>query len=232
VLDGEASSEHPCPVKKLSDVFKDPASGLIHLASAAAALAGAIALWYASPPVRARQAALLVYGLSLFVLFSASAVYHLVRTSPRRELLLRRFDHTAIFLLIAGTYTPVCVVVLTGWFAAALLAAIWALAAAGILIHLVFIEKVSRWLSISLYAVMGWLGIVGVVPLARALPLGGMAWLVGGGIVYTAGALVYASKKLNFLPGRFGFHEVWHLFVSAAAACHFVFVARYILPFG
>jgi hemolysin III len=218
------------PVRSLGEVIKEPVSGLTHLASAAAALAGGIALWYASPPLPARRAAFLIYGLSLFVMFTASAVYHLVRTSARRELFLRRVDHTAIFLLIAGTYTPVCVVVLPGVLGTALLAAIWVLAAAGILIHLFFISKVSRWLSIMLYALMGWLGIVGIVPLVRALPLAGLAWLLGGGVIYTAGALVYATKKLDFAPGRFGFHEVWHIFVTAAAACHFAFVRAYIVP--
>jgi hemolysin III len=219
-------------MKKLEEIFKDPAGGLTHLASAVAALVGVIALWYASPPVPVRRVAFLIYGLSVVVLFSASSAYHLIRTSPRRELLLRRLDHTAIFLLIAGTYTPVCVVVLKGGWGTALLIAIWALAAAGILLHLVFIERVSRWLSIVLYVLMGWLGVIGAVPLTRALPPEGLAWLIGGGVVYTAGALVYASRKLDLFPGRFGFHEVWHLFVTAAAACHFVLIARFIIPFS
>ncbi len=218
-------------MKRPDKILKEPFSGLSHLVSAAAALAGAIALWHASPPVPARRASFLIYGAAITLLFSASAIYHLVKTRPRREALLRRLDHTAIFLMIAGTYTPVCIIVLTGVWGTALLAAVWALAAAGILLHLLFIERVSRWVSILLYALMGWLGLVGIVPLTRALPLAAMAWLIGGGLVYTAGALVYASKKLDFFPGRFGFHEVWHVFVSAAAACHFVFIARYVAAF-
>jgi hemolysin III len=217
-------------MKRLADIFKDPASGLIHLASAVAALAGAIALWQGSPPVPARRFSFLVYGLSVVMLFSASAAYHLIRTSPRWELLLRRLDHTAIFLLIAGTYTPVCVVVLRGGWGTALLVAIWSLAAAGMLLHLVFIERLSRWLTIALYVLMGWLGVIGVVPLTRALPLAGVMWLAAGGFAYTAGAIVYASRKLDLFPGTFGFHEVWHVFVTAAAACHFVMIARYVLP--
>jgi hemolysin III len=215
-------------MKGFGEIFKEPASGLIHLASAAAALAGAILLWHGSPPMPARRASFLIYGAAMTLLFSVSAAYHLIRTSPSRELFLRRLDHAAIFLLIAGTYTPVCVIVLTGAWGVALLIAIWALAAAGILLHLLFIQRVSRWVSILLYALMGWLGLIGIVPLTRALPLAGLAWLIGGGLIYTAGALVYASEKLDLFPGVFGFHEAWHLFVSAAATCHFVFVARYV----
>jgi hemolysin III len=215
-------------MRRFAEFFKEPVSGLTHLASAVAALAGAVLLWHGSPPVPARRASFLIYGAAITLLFSASAAYHLIRTSAPRELFLRRLDHTAIFLLIAGTYTPVCVIVLTGAWGTALLIAIWALAAAGTLLHLAFIRRVSRWVSIVLYALMGWLGLIGIVPLTRALPPAALAWLIGGGLVYTAGALVYASKRLDFLPGRFGFHEVWHLFVSAAAACHFVFVARYV----
>jgi hemolysin III len=218
-------------MKRIGEIFKDPASGLIHLVSAMAAIGGAVALWLMSPPVTVRRAAFLVYGLCMVALFSASTAYHLIRTSPRRELFLRRMDHTAIFLLIAGTYTPVCVIVLKGGWGTALLIAIWALAAVGIFLHIVFIKRVSRWISILLYTLMGWLGVAGVVPLARALPIAGIAWLIGGGLIYTAGALIYASRKMDFFPGRFGFHEIWHLFVAAAAVCHFVFMACFIVPF-
>ena len=163
--------------------------------------------------------------------FRGESAYHLVNTTPHRELLLRRMDHAAIFLLIAGTYTPVCVTALSGPWGTALLIGIWTLAAAGTLIHLVFIERVSRWLSIVLYAIMGWLGVVAAVPLFRALPPAALEWLIGGGLVYTAGAVVYASRKLDVFPGRFGTHEFWHLFVTTGAACHFVFIYFFIAPF-
>jgi len=211
--------------------FREPASGLIHLASALAAAVGAAALVTASPQVAHRQIALAVYGASLVLLFAASAAYHLMRTSSSGELLLRRLDHTAIFLLIAGTYTPVCVIVLCGPLGKTMLIAIWVIAAAGILLKVFFIERVTRWVSVALYVLMGWLAIVGIVPLFRALPLSALGWLLAGGLLYTAGAVIYATKRLNPFPGVFGFHEIWHLFVSAAAASHYMmmllYVARY-----
>ncbi|MCC6189815.1 MAG: hemolysin III family protein [Anaerolineales bacterium] len=212
-------------------VLKEPVSGLTHFASAVLALIGLVVLFVASPPNWLARAALLAYGLSLVLLFAASSTYHLVKTTPDRELLLRKLDHTAIFLLIAGTYTPVCAIVLNGAWRWGLLAVIWTLAAAGIAFKLAFIRS-PRWLSVLIYLAMGWLGVIGLQPLFQALPLAGIGWLLAGGLLYTAGALVYATKRLDFFPGVFGFHEVWHLFVSAASAAHFVFVLAYVAPAG
>jgi len=135
-------------MNQLTRLFKDPISGLMHAASAALALAGAVVLGVLSPPGAAR-AALLVYGVSLVLLFTASSVYHLVKASPAWDLLLRKFDHTAIFVFIAGTYTPVCVIALTGAWRWGLLIAVWSVAAAGILFKFVFIRKAPRWLSVA-----------------------------------------------------------------------------------
>ncbi len=216
-------------MNKLFSFFKDPVSGLTHVVSAAAALAGAIALGVLSPSGAAR-AALLVYGVSLVLLFAASSAYHLIKASPAWELLLRKIDHTAIFLFIAGTYTPVCVIALTGVWRWGLLTAVWSVAAVGILFKFAFIRRAPRWLSVGIYLLMGWLGVAGAAQIVRVVPLSGLAWLLVGGLLYSGGALVYATKRLNFFPGVFGFHEVWHLFVSAASAAHYVFVAAYLLP--
>ena len=214
---------------RLSLIFKDPISGLTHLASALAALVGMLVLWWFSPPVGVARPALLVYGLSLVLLFAASSAYHLIKTSPSRELLLRKLDHTAIFLLIAGTYTPVCVVALTGAWRSGMLAAIWVIAVAGILFQWVFIEA-PRWVAVLIYVAMGWLGVIGVAQLLQVLPFTALAWLLAGGVLYTGGAVVYALKQPDFFPGVFGFHEVWHLFVTAASAAHYVFMLGYLLP--
>lgn len=218
-------------MRRLSQVFKEPVSGLTHVASALLALVGLGVLLWASPPNWPARLALLAYGLSLVLLFSASSTYHLVKTTPARELLLRKLDHTAIFLLIAGTYTPVCAIVLTGAWRWGLLAVIWTLAAAGIGFKFAFM-RAPRWLSVVIYVSMGWLGVIGLQPLFQALPLAGIGWLLAGGLLYTAGAVVYGTKRLDFFPGVFGFHEVWHLFVSAASAAHFVFVLAYVVPAG
>ena len=215
-------------MRRLSVLFKDPVSGLTHLASALLGAAGLVALLrtgIAEPP---RQAALAIYGISLVLLFAASACYHLLRVSPSRELLFRRLDHSAIFILIAGTYTPLCVIVLAGVLGTALLVPIWANAAVGILLKVDFIEKVSTWVSTGIYVLMGWLGLAAVVPLVRSLPLGGLFWLLGGGLLYTAGAVIYWRGKSSDLRGVLGPHEVWHLFVSAAAAAHYIAVFHYV----
>jgi hemolysin III len=211
--------------------LREPVNGLTHAASALLALLGLIVLLASSPPDWLARLALLAYGLSLVLLFSASAAYHLVKTTPERTLLLRKLDHTAIFLLIAGTYTPVCAIVLSGAWRWGMLAVIWTLAVVGILYKLVFMRG-PRWLSVVIYVAMGWLGVVGFGPLVQALPPAGIGWLVAGGVLYTAGAVIYATRWLNFVPGVFGFHEVWHLFVSAASAAHFVFVLGYVVPAG
>jgi hemolysin III len=215
-------------MRGLSTIFRDPISGLTHLASALAAAAGLAALLLAAPADPRRQAALAIYGISLVLLFSASASYHLIKASPGTTLLLRRLDHAAIFILIAGSYTPISLIVLTGVLGTIVLSAIWTLAAAGILLKVVFIEKVSRWVSAGLYILMGWLALAVVVPLVRGIPLGGLLWLLAGGLLYTGGAVIYARKWLDFIPGVFGSHEVWHIFVSAAAAAHYVLIFGYI----
>jgi hemolysin III len=218
-------------MKRLNDIFKDPISGLTHLATAIAALVGGVFLLLAAPANWPARAAALVYGVTLVLLFAASATYHLVKTRPARELLLRRLDHTAIFLLIAGTYTPVCVIVLTGTLRWVMLTAIWSMALAGIGFKLLTMRS-PRWLSVAIYMAMGWLGVLSFGPLFQALPPPAMLWLLAGGLLYSLGAVVYATKWLDFYPGVFGFHEVWHLFVTAASGAFYVFVLLYVLPFG
>ena len=218
-------------MNRLNAIFKDPISGLTHLATAALAVVGGVFLILAAPADWPARVAVAAYGLSLVLLFAASAAYHLVKTTPTRELLLRKLDHTAIFLLIAGTYTPVCVIVLTGPFRWILLAAIWGMALAGIGFKLVSM-RAPRWLSVVIYLVMGWLGVLSFGPLFEALPRAAIMWMLAGGILYSLGALVYGTRRLNFYPGVFGFHEVWHLFVTAASGAFYIFVLRYVLPFG
>jgi hemolysin III len=207
--------------------LKDPVSGLTHLVSAVAAVVGLVALLVFSPPLPLRKLVLAVYGVSLILLFLASALYHLIRTTPEKDLLLRRMDHSAIFLLIAGTYTPICVVTLPYPMGTILLVAVWAFALVGILSKVFFFQQVPGWVSTALYIIMGWLAVIGIVPLLRNLPLPGLLWLLAGGLFYTGGAAIYSIKKLKIVPG-FGNHEIWHLFVSAGAASHFVLILKYV----
>ena len=212
----------------MTSKLREPFSGLSHLGGAIAAFFGSIALLIAGWPGITKVISLLVYGLSLVALFSASATYHLARVKPAIQQVLRKLDHSAIFLLIAGTYTPFCLNAFTGFFRWGLLALIWAIALAGILVK-VFYVGAPRWLNAAMYMLMGWLCVLAAPQMPSVLPAAAIFWLIAGGVIYTLGALVYATKLFNFAPGKFGFHEVWHIFVLLGALAHFVAVMTLIL---
>lgn len=203
--------------------FREPVNSLTHWAGAVLALAGLAALLIVGWSVPAKIISLLVYGLSLIAMFSASATYHMVHAREKVLLILRKIDHSAIYLLIAGTYTPFCVNAFEGFWKWGMLSIIWALAAIGIVIK-VFYIKAPRWLNAGIYVAMGWLCVGAAGQMLAALPAWVFIWLLAGGVIYTLGAVVYITKVFNFWPGVFGFHEVWHIFVLLAAAAHFVAV--------
>jgi len=206
-------------VKKI----REPVNSLTHWAGAILALTGLIALLIIGWSTPAKNISILVYGISLIAMFSASATYHMVRAKDKVLLILRKLDHSAIYLLIAGTYTPFCVNAFDGFWKWGMLSIIWSLAAIGIIIK-VFYIKAPRWLNAGIYVVMGWLCMGAAGQMLATLPTWVFAWLLAGGILYTLGAAVYITKFFNFRPGVFGFHEVWHIFVILAAAAHFVAV--------
>jgi hemolysin III len=203
--------------------LREPVSGLTHLGGAIAAFFGQIALLIAGWSGTAKVISVIVYGLSLMALFSASAAYHLAKVRPGVQQVLRKLDHSAIYLLIAGTYTPFCINAFTGFFRWGLLAIIWGIAIIGIVIKLFYI-RAPRWLNAAVYVVMGWLCLSAAGQMPAALPTAAIVWLIVGGVVYTLGAIVYATKIFDFAPGKFGFHEVWHIFVLLGALAHFVSV--------
>jgi hemolysin III len=203
--------------------IREPFNAISHLAGAVAALFGACMLLVWSSGSPARIMAFLIYGLSLVILFGASGVYHWITARPGTIEILRKIDHSAIYLLIAGTYTPFCVIALVGFWRWGFLAIIWTLAFVGIAVK-VFIIKTPRWLNAGLYVVMGWLCLFAVREFLLRLPPESFGWLLTGGILYTLGAVIYTTKKGNFFPGVFGFHEIWHLFVLLGAAAHFIAV--------
>jgi len=203
--------------------IREPVNSLTHWAGAVLALAGLIALLIVGWSTPAKIVSLAVYGLSLIAMFSASATYHMVRAKEKVLLILRKLDHSAIYLLIAGTYTPFCVNAFDGFWKWGMLGVIWTLAAIGIVVK-VFYIKAPRWLNAGIYVVMGWLCVGAAGQMLAALPAWVFGWLLAGGVIYTVGAVVYITKIFNFWPGVFGFHEVWHIFVLLAAAAHFVAV--------
>jgi hemolysin III len=132
-------------------------------------------------------------------------------------------------LLIAGTYTPFCAIMFDGFWKWGMLAIIWMLALIGITVK-IFIINAPRWLNAGIYVVMGWLCIAAIGEMLRVLPPWALTWLIIGGVVYTLGAVVYITKTMNFRPGKFGFHEVWHIFVILGALAHFIAIAFFIAP--
>jgi hemolysin III len=196
--------------------------GVSHEIAAGLALAAWIVLALLASSARARLAAN-VYGASLFCLFAVSALYHRPTWPPRARLLMRRLDHSAIFLLIAGTYTPFCLL-LPAASGEPLLAVVWIGAAAGVLQSVVWV-RAPKALVAALYVLLGWV-VVPVLPALRATLGGGaIALLAAGGAAYTVGAAVYATGRPDPFPRVFGYHEVFHALVIAAAACHLAVAA-------
>ena len=134
-----------------------------------------------------------------------------------------------IFVLIAGTYTPVCLLALDGGWRLGLLGLVWGLALCGVLLKLLWMEA-PRWLSVVFYLAMCCLAVVAASAIFRTVPAGGIVWLLSGGVVYSIGALIYGFRRPDPLPGTFGFHELWHLFVLAGSACHYLAVILYVIP--
>ena len=196
--------------------------GVSHEIAAGVALAGLVALVLLAPGPRARAAAL-VYGFSLVALFSVSALYHRPAWSPRALLWMRRLDHSAIFLLIAGTFTPMCLL-LGDAFARTMLAVVWAGAGLGILRALLW-PRAPRGVATALYLLLGWAAVPLAPAMYRALGPGSMALLAAGGLLYSVGAVIYATRRPDPFPRVFGYHEVFHALVIAAAGLHYAVAA-------
>lgn len=209
--------------------IREPVNGLSHLVAAIVSLVGLIALLVIGHANTGKEVSLLIYGVTLVLLFTASATYHLVSAKRRVTAVLRKLDHAAIYLLIAGTYTPFCYNMFSGFWRWGLLSIVWVLALTGIGIKM-FVMGAPRWLNTAIYLVLGWLIIFGIQELLAVLPGGALIWLLVGGILYTLGAVIYATKIPDFVPGKFGFHEVWHIFVILGALAQFVAVIVYVAP--
>ncbi len=199
------------------------ANALTHGAGALAAVVGAAVLvalaWASGDGWKIVSSA--VFGATLVLLYTASTVYHAVR-EPRVKARLRVLDHCAIYLLIAGTYTPFTLVGLRGGWGWSLFGVVWGLAVAGVVFKLFFIERFHR-LSTALYVGMGWMIVVAAVPMVQRLTPATLGWLAVGGLAYTAGTFFYHGRR----PYA---HAVWHLFVIAGSVCHFAAVATQLAP--
>jgi hemolysin III len=201
---------------------REPVNAWSHFVGLILATAGTVLLLrLARGP--AETVAFAVYGGSLILLYAASTVYHALPLPAERLRPLRTLDHIAIYFLIAGTYTPVAVVTLHGTPGQVLLVAAWSIAMLGVPFKIWWLDA-PVWISTGMYLAMGYMSLLAAAPLAASVPASGLAWLVAGGLAYTAGAIIFSRGRPDPWPGRFGHHEIWHLLVLVGSACHFAFM--------
>ncbi len=211
--------------------IKDPGSAITHFIAMLGAAIATVPLLEkaAKEPDQLHLMALSIFMISMILLYAASTVYHTLDISPTINKLLRKLDHMNDALPISGTYTPVCMIVLgdeTGW---KLLALVWGIAIAGILIKGFWITC-PKWFSSLLYIAMGWVCVLAFTRILQALPRAGFGWLLAGGLIYTAGGVIYALKLpiFNSKHKHFGSHEIFHLFVMGGSMCHYIMMYQFV----
>lgn len=209
--------------------LREPVSALTHLLGAVLSVIGMVILIVlATEHGSARHiVAVSIFGASLVMMYGVSALYHASTLSERGLGHFQRIDHVMIYVLIAGTYTPICLVVLRGWLGMLLLVAVWTLAALGVFQKIWWMHA-PRWLSTALYLGMGWIAVLIARPLIAAASPGFFIWLIAGGLAYSLGAVVYATEWPRGAGKIFGFHEIWHLFVMAGSFAHYWAILAYV----
>lgn len=211
--------------------FREPINGFTHLFGAVVSFVGLIALIIKAINIPYSNSliitSIIIFGLSLIFLYTASSVYHLVISSEGVIKFLRKLDHSMIFVLIAGTYTPICLVLLKGYWRWGIFIAIWSMAIFGILFKMLWFNS-PRWISTLFYIIMGWFVVLAFAPLSKVLPFVGFIWLALGGIFYTIGGIIYAIKSPN-LSLKFGFHELFHIFVLLGSISHYFLIYKYVI---
>ena len=210
--------------------FREPISSLTHLLGAFLSLIGLILLIkYSLDTSNVYNTIILaVFGVSSILLYSASSTYHQCLSSEKIIKVLRRIDHSMIYVLIAGTYTPICLIALKGKIGTFLFLGVWLLAFIGILLKIIWFDA-PRWLYTGFYILMGWISVFAIVPIIRAVSLGGFMWLLAGGLFYTIGAVIYATKRPKINLKFFGFHEIFHIFIMFGSLCHYILMFKYIM---
>ena len=215
----------------MSIKIKDPGSAITHFIGMIMAIFAATPLLIkaAREPDMVHLVSLSIFIGSMILLYAASTTYHTLDISEKWNKILKKIDHMMIFILIAGSYTPVCLIVLGGKTGLGLFTLVWGIALAGIIIKGLWINC-PKWFSSILYIAMGWVCVLAFTPIINALPQKAFAWLLAGGIVYTIGGIIYALKLpiFNSKHKNFGSHEIFHLFVMGGSICHFIVMYRFI----
>ncbi len=219
-------------LQALQRYLREPVNTLSHFVGVILSLLGLIVLLDLSESDPWRLTSFAIYGLSSILLYTSSTLLHGLKVKERAERVLLRLDHAAIFIMIAGSYTPLTLITLReyspawGW---TLFGIVWGTAILGVIFKLFWLDA-PRWLSTGLYLLMGWLAVIAVGPMMQTLPVGGLAWLVVGGLFYSVGALVFIFERPDFYPGLLGHHELWHMLVLAGSVSHFLLLLFYVLP--
>lgn len=213
----------------MKQYLREPVNALTHLLGAVLSLIGTILLFnHTKLPLNPITiTSILIFGISLIMLYTTSGIYHLVYTTDSILLRLKKLDHAMIFILIAGSYTPFCLLALSGLWKWSIISIVWSLAIVGITLKIFWIDM-PRWLSTSFYIGMGWIALFALKPLYASLSAGGFFFLILGGVMYTIGGVIYGTKKPN-LSSNFGFHEIFHIFVMLGSFCHYWAIFQYVL---
>lgn len=215
----------------MGNIIREPINGFTHLFGAIVSVVGLVALIIKAQATTSSTLAVIavvIFGISMILLYSASATYHMVIAKDRIIARLRRLDHSMIYVLIAGTYTPFCLISLNGFTGWVLFGVISGLAIAGVIFKVVWFHS-PRWLSTALYVLMGWIVVLFSGSLAPVIGAGGMTFLIIGGLFYTIGAVIYWLKP-NFLSFKhFGFHEIFHVFILFGSLFHFICIFEYVI---
>ena len=219
------------PKTPLQLTIREPGSSITHLTGMVLAIFGSIPLLVKSAVKDGAYGllAMSIFMISMAALYGASALYHGINRTGEALMPFKRVDHMMIFVLIAGSYTPPCMMILDPKVGYPMLAAVWGCALVGMIFKLFWVTC-PKWLSSVLYISMGWIAIFAAGPLYHALPLAGFLWLVGGGVVYTIGGILYALKLriFNSHHRNFGSHEIFHLFVLGGSICHYIYIFLYV----
>lgn len=214
-------------------LIKEPGSAITHFIGMLMAMFAAVPLLIraAHEPSKIYVVSLAIYAVSLILLYAASTTYHTFDFSEKVNTILKKIDHMMIFILIAGSYTPICLLVLDKASGRLMLSLIWGIAIVGILIK-GFWVFCPKWVSSVLYIGMGWTCVLAFTQLLNNMSTAAFIWLLSGGIIYTLGGIIYALKLpiFNSRHKNFGSHEIFHLFVMGGSACHFVLMYAFLLP--
>jgi hemolysin III len=219
-------------VQQLNKYFHEPVNCLTHLLGALFSGVGMVLLLNQSWGEPLYTFSFALYGLCSVAIYVASSLFHGLKVGEKRRRLLLRLDHAGIFAMIAGSYSPLALITLKsyspvlGW---AFFITVWTLAVARMILRLTYLDA-PRWLSTLVYLLLGWAGVLILEPLNYVLPLGALLFMFLGGAFYSIGATVFLFKRPNLYPGVLGHHELWHLFVLAGSACHFLMIYFYLTP--